>query len=400
MHFLKNPISFPAEFSTILEKYFQNNAAKTTADLEKLWPHLAIARGQSKEDHYSFQKNFAHAYASYYLPVNCLKIATILEELYCFGADLFPAEKKNLRCLDFGAGPGTALWGYSAWTKAHEMSLEYCGVEQSKSFIQVGEELAQKLQQSAAHVRANFQLMQASQRAKDWEKVSSLIEEKQADIISFVNSFAEIASSASEKEIFLKNLIDTALRTARRKKQAVWLILVEPGTKDFSRELIQLRNSVLDNPKVKLWLPCLSARTCGALAGATDWCHEEVACEFPSWLQNLGEKAKLKKESMLFSYLVYSIGDEHPSRSAPWPTEAYRMVSQRLEQKGQTECYFCTTNGKQKRRVQRKNQNETNEIFLQTTRGEIFTSIAAGEKGDVESLEKFTVARPSKLWPV
>jgi hypothetical protein len=112
------------------------------------------------------------------------------------------------------------------------------------------------------------------------------------------------------------------------------------------------------------------------LANPKDWCHEEVACAFPAWLNDLGSEAGLHKESLLFSYALLRIGGE----PAKLP-ETARVVSQRLERKGQVECWLCTAEGKRFARAQRSKAADS--PLFQASRGDLWADWELGEKGDL-----------------
>ena len=130
-------------------------------------------------------------------------------------------------------------------------------------------------------------------------------------------------------------------------------------------------------------LPCFSDRACGALSNPKDWCHEAVDCEFPESMGAIGAGAGLRKESVLFSYALISVGGEFPD----WPAQTKRMVSQRLEQKGQTEAYFCCEEGKIRCRVQHSKTLPNTEAFHQFTRGTLLQTLSLGEKSDVLEMQ-------------
>ena len=110
-----------------------------------------------------------------------------------------------------------------------------------------------------------------------------------------------------------------------------------------------------------------------------DWCHEEVACEFPDWVNQLGMEAGLRKESMLFSYAWIRAGS-----ITPLVPKGFRIVSQRMERKGQVECRLCSAEGKISARVQRSKATEENQFFFESCRGDIWKSLDLGPKGDIE----------------
>ena len=171
------------------------------------------------------------------------------------------------------------------------------------------------------------------------------------------------------------------------------------GPRKTGRELLGLREALREATHARILLPCLDARPCGALALSKDWCHEEVGCEFPDWLNQLGAHAGIRKEALIFSYILIALGPVRLPET--WPTSGARMVSQRLEHKGLTECWFCTPGGKQRLRFSHAVQKKREIPLALPNRGELYAKIQVSEKGEVESFTPATV-RPesfSELFP-
>jgi hypothetical protein len=209
--------------------------------------------------------------------------------------------------------------------------------------------------------------------------------------VSFVNSVAEIYPDMELRRKECEKILRALSDLERKDGQPRYLLLVEPGSRESSRELAELKDSL--RPLGTPLLPCLDDRPCGALKDAKDWCHEEVACEFPKWLNELGAEAGLRKEALLFSYAWIRPGSSSES--------AYkgcsRIVSQRMERKGQVECRICTPTGKKPVRVQRSKSDASNEFLFNSGRGDIWQEAEIGEKGDVFRAAVFHSATPPVL---
>jgi hypothetical protein len=202
-----------------------------------------------------------------------------------------------------------------------------------------------------------------------------------------MNSVGEMAPSPDERAIWLKEVVDELSTCAQVDGKPRWLILVEPGSRFASRELLRLRDGLRARSDVRVWLPCLSARPCGALAKPDDWCHEEISVEFPKLLNDLGAAAGLRKEAVIFSYLVCSIG-LHPQTPASWPGGGQRVVSQVMREKGLDQCFLCAEAGKVKARVLHSRRTAENEAFARTARGRVYENVELSEKGDVLSMRE------------
>lgn len=368
--FFADKITFPASLDSALRSHFANPAALAGA-LRALWPELAEKRGQAaKKEHYSFTPEAVRAYAAYYLPANLLKFALIPEEMRLMNLP-FPG---NLRILDVGCGPGTALWGFHWWAQRRGFRGEYLGLDRSPLFLKEAQALAARLPGSP------FTTTWKKADVTDGKNLAAEIAAYRPNILLFSQSWSEFAST---DPAWLAAWLPEWQKNAAR--GPAYLLIVEPGSKAASRQLLATREILRADPKLRILLPCLSNRPCGALARPEDWCHEETACSFPAWHEALGEAAGLRKEALIFSYLV--AGDAH---SAPeiWPADAARAVSQRLERKGQVECWFCFPEGKQAARVQYSKKTAANESFLDVRRGEIFTTLELGPKKDVLEMKR------------
>lgn len=363
MFFAREEILFPEELGRALKP------AQKPAALDRLWEKLAKGRGMvaEGEKHYSFSRPEAEAYASYYLPANALKTALILEEAHLLGVDVLGS---GCSWLDFGTGPGTAYWGLAWWAQMRKRALKFTGWDQSSLFTDIASRLAAR---SPFPARANF-------LAGGKEDAIALARRLQPTHVSFVNSIAEIYPSPAKRLEACRAILRILSDASAKDGQARYLLVIEPGSRESSRELAELKDAL----KAPVMLPCLGERVCGALAKLTDWCHEEVACRFPEWLNEMGEAAGLRKESVLFSYALIPVGVSS-GLSGAVPLGGSRVVSQRLERKGQVECWLCTEEGKKFARVQRSKAAANADLILNACRGDIFSSLALGEKGDLES---------------
>lgn len=375
MFFAPDAIQFPADLAEALAKALRAGdpalLPKRQEALRKLWPRLARGRGQeSGPTHYSFQREEADAYAAYYLPANCLKPALVLEEAFLLGCDPLPAAES--RWLDLGTGPGTAWWGLAWWCARRGKKLSFNGWDQSPAFQKIAQGLT-----AARPFPAPASFLAGR------EEPLALVKRLKPTHVSLMNSAAEIWPDTAKREAAVAALLSELAAQERADGQRRFLLVIEPGSRESSRELAALKDKVQAGRPCVL-LPCLDERPCGALADARDWCHEEVACEFPEWLNELGAGAGLRKESVLFSYALLSAsGNALPGLKGGW-----RIVSQRLERKGQVECRLCTPGGKVPVRVQRSKATPENEFFLGAGRGELWKSARVGEKTDLETAER------------
>jgi hypothetical protein len=393
--YLRAPFTFPTDLASALEtalaRSFKHN--RLGASLRALWPKLAQARGRAAEgeQHYSFQRADAEAYAAYYLPANCLKPALVLEESFLLGQD--PAGEE-VHWLDLGTGPGTAYWGAAWWCARRNRRLRFTGWDQSTQFTSIARDLA-----AGSPFRAPAEFVAGEEQGPGWaadrpsasrrgaqdtregpirpEDPISLVRRLKPTHVSFVNSIAEIYPDMEARRRECAKLLQLLSDLGKKDGKPRYLLLIEPGSRESSRELAALKDAL--RPVGTTLLPCLDERPCGALKDPKDWCHEEAACEFPGWLNELGAEAGLRKEALLFSYAWIRAGSAAPAAYAG----CSRIVSQRMERKGQVECRICAPEGKRPVRVQRSKASAESEFLFDSVRGELWRNAEIGEKGDV-----------------
>lgn len=379
MFYLREKIAFPDSIRLKMESIFLQEGKKSeqlyAKSLLSLWKKLALERGQTKESHYSFQFAEAQAYAAYYMPINCLKAPLVLEEALLLGNNIFPNQKNVW--LDVGTGPGTTLLGLQWWLKERNLDLDFLGIDQSDHFLKIAEQVSKS---PSPNARARF-----SSTKK--QSILRYLEDSKATHLCFLNSIAEIYPSLEDRKGKIHDLLELMKKLSFNDKKKRFLILIDPASKSSSREMAELKDFCKTNHSVLL--PCLDNRDCGALKKAEDWCHEEVACEFPEWVQSIGSAASLQKEAILFSYLVLEVGAESQQDSR------VRVVSQRLERKGQTECWICKREGKQMVRAQKSKVNDFSSLVFGVNRGEIWDQFSCAEKGDLLKAEPMKESVPT-----
>ncbi|HEY8278327.1 MAG TPA: small ribosomal subunit Rsm22 family protein [Bdellovibrionota bacterium] len=383
MFYLREEFLFPSEldqtlYSALKKLGHQKDLGGT---LRRLWEKLAKGRGQVREgeEHYSFSRDEARAYSSYYLPSNCLKPALVLEESFLLGTDPMPGQEAHW--LDLGTGPGTAYWGVAWWCRARGKKLWFTGWDQSPAFTGIAGDLV-----AAASWSAPAKFLSGK------EEPAELIRRLKPTHVSMMNAVAEIYPDCKRRTAEVGKIVRALRDLERSDGRPRFLLLIEPGSRESSRELAQLKDELQAGNLGKVMLPCLDDRICGALADPKDWCHEEAACKFPAWLNELGAEAGLRKESLLFSYAWIRAGEPDPAPAC------LRIVSQRLERKGQVECRICTKEGKRAVRVQRSKANEQNEFFFGLARGDLWKSAEIGEKGDLVRADPATAQVPHSLF--
>lgn len=392
MFFLREPFSFPPVFATALEQALWPNGtasaeiSRRSAGLKALWPKLAKARGivSEGETHYSFRREEAEAYAAYYLPANALKVAAVLEEAYLLGED--PLPQGEAQWLDIGTGPGTAFWGAAWWSAERRKNLRFTGWDQSPLFAELAGSLTR-----ARPFGASPRFAAPAGKGDSWE---ALLRKEKPTHVSFVNSLAEVYPDPAAREQAMAQTLKQLSAFSAQDGRARFLLLIEPGSRENSRELATLKDALQQKNLSRVLFPCLDARPCGALRDPRDWCHEEASCHFPEWMNEIGSSVGLRKEALLFSYALIAV---EPPRAEK--KDIGRMVSQRMERKGQVECRLCLPEEKKPVRVQRSKATAENSFVLNCVRGDLWEKPELGEKGDVQKARVLGTAEKSIFLP-
>lgn len=417
MFFLKEKSYFPVVLANAIESTLNHlpqapgtvethEALKALGkNLRSLWPLLAKGRGQVRVDdritgkefeHYSLAPDFAATYAAYYMPANCLKLTAVLLELEFLGESLLTDE---FNWLDFGCGPGTGAIGLAWFHSQFPKRGRYLGLDQSSAFLREASRYQSAVSGGIRSTRA--ETIEESALGKNpfsgsltfqWQEVpgsqkGSLFKALKREIptvVSFLNSVAEWEPDVKLRSQSLVKVLRTLAAATEGDGRTRYLVLIEPGSRASSRELIAVRDAIIKARMGEVLTPCLDSRACGAKANADDWCHEEIALAFPEWHDRLGEIADLRKSALLFSYLVVRV----PGANAiPWShSNGVRMVSQRLQRKGFNECYFCSPKGEKLRARQNRREELSVAGKESLARGKIHTAIQIGNAWNIEHL--------------
>jgi hypothetical protein len=373
MFFLPNEFSFPPELDAALRSALwpgrRPEPEKAGQALRKLWEKLARRRGITAggERHYSFLREEVEAYAAYYLAANALKVPLVLEEAYLLGIDPLPP---GSAWLDIGTGPGTAFWGLAWWCSERGLPLNFMGWDQSILFAEKARAMT-----NTRPFGAQPRFLHPGKNSEDW---ASLLARSDATHLSFVNSLAEIYPRSADRISALAAAARAMRELSLRDGKSRWILIVEPGSRESARELAEVKDQLQADCQARVLLPCLDERPCGALSDPRDWCHEEAKCVFPDWVNEIGAKAGLRKESMIFSYALIACGPASDKLAG-----LTRIVSQRLERKGQVECRVCTRAGKVPVRVQRSKADPNTAFFFDAARGDLWRDAEWGPKGDL-----------------
>lgn len=186
------------------------------------------------------------------------------------------------------------------------------------------------------------------------------------DLILLINFLNEFSSErrASLLDILLRRYLAPGGR----------ILIAEPALQRITRELMELRDELLQTERGHVYAPCLHQEACPMLAhNQRDWCHIYLDWERPRWIEKLDRMLHLRKEYLKSSFLI--LGNE------PAPTytaETWRVVSGHINSKGKSEMLLCGPGGlPQLKRVTRldRDQSPANQDFDRAQRGDLVETV-------------------------
>jgi hypothetical protein len=238
--------------------------------------HKNFTTNRKGIDGYVESIDMVSAYTMFYLPTNIPKLSFVLNSINRNHLQ----EIKKTTIIDIGTGPGTYALGF----------LDYFKTEFTGSLILLDQ--------------SNIMLEQASKLMghffPDFKNISfknDLNTSKiQGDItLFFGNSINELGF---EKAM---GLID--------KLKPKFLFFIEPGTKEFFKTALKIRNEMSKRGHSVLY-PCPSLKNICPLDGKDDWCHQVLKTTHDPSIERLSQLLKKDRRSMPFTSHLYYLNEE------------------------------------------------------------------------------------------
>jgi len=331
--------------------------------------------------------NLKLAYFLYFMPFNFFRSASILGELQQLG---FKWEshfsKKELKIIEFGAGPASGLSGFlfalnSLFPKAFS-SFDCALIDHNKAIGELGEKWLNSFsEQNNLAISSRF-----FHRKIELNRPLLPPKSPKFDIwimSFFLNEYPEPLHNFTPH--FLKS-IDTHL------EEEGLVIIIEPALKEESRKLLEWRKNLIHsmkNSNIKILLPCLGEQACGALEKPGDWCHEDILFLRPKYIESLDRICNLNHRSLPFSYLILmktkkSLKEIFPALSHPklsTPTEQnsiYRLVSPSHKVGKDLEFFICGQKEKTKARLKPQKISADEKTKIRETGGKVENELNRG----------------------
>lgn len=282
---------------------------------------------------YLTRKEMRSGYILYFLPVNALKVATLLSEIPA--ERILQGDRVDLKILDVGSGPGTGLMGTMLFLerflpRAKSVRLQWTLLDQNRQALQ---DAAALHDLALSDLRKRFPKVDIASelRLESRDLFDGRISRSVAgvDLLLCLNVLGEIPEN--RRLLLLEDLLTKALKKDGR------MLAMEPALQSTSRDLMELRDEIVNRELAYLHAPCLHQAACPMFAdNDRDWCHMYIPWDRPPWIEKFDRLAAIRKEWLKCSYLLLS--PEEPARRE---TDVWRVVSGPLNSKGKAERLLC-----------------------------------------------------------
>lgn len=301
---------------------------------------------------YLNQKELRSGYILYFLPVNALKVATLLfQNDVCGAIQCAVANERPLTILDIGSGPGTGMLGVMALVedflkgkKGGSLKLHFILIDQNKQALNDAAGLFEsaleylKKRNFSWKIEAGLVKIVANLFS---ERLTQVLAREEADIVLALNFLSELPQR--KRLPIVEALVRDYLHPQGR------LLIMEPALRLTTRELMELHDEMVDRRSALVLSPCLHQEFCPMLkANHRDWCHTYIPWERPAWIDKIDYLVGIRKDYLKCSYLL--IGKEPPTMekeksveelSAGIKGSLWRVVSGPLNSKGKSERLLC-----------------------------------------------------------
>jgi ribosomal protein RSM22 (predicted rRNA methylase) len=245
-------------------------------------------------------------------------------------AELALAPRETLRVLDLGAGLGTSHLGVSRAAKKLGIAsrLDVVAVEREARLVDVMQNLAGRAGKGVlADVSVPIAL---TAREMDLERL---------DPRAFEGPFDLVLVGLALNELFVEREERLELRAEFLEKFATLLapdgalIVLEPALKASTRELMAVRDRIVERANVRVIAPCTANGSCPLLRRERDWCHADDDVALPEALAEIARGAGLRWEGLSYAYLTLATGRTSKT--------GYRVVGGPIVSKGRRELHLC-----------------------------------------------------------
>ena len=302
-------------------------------------------REEMAKDYFN-RKEFRSAYLLYFTLINAAKVWKCLEEAKPF------LKSGPIKILDLGCGPATASLACSAFFA--DRPIEIFGLEQNGRIMRDGFALWNRMAPPQNH---RFTIKNINLYPKS---LNAVLRDKRFNLTIAANFLSELPNQTQQE----------LSRTLLEHSEVVTII--EPALQRVTRDLMGLRDRLLEKKEAFVVAPCLHQRRCPMLAeNPRDWCHFYLDWKCPLLIRQVDSVIGNKHDYLKMAYMILQSLSLRTPRN-PLSEDFWRSVSSPLLSKGKKELILCGACGKL-RKIERlkRDRTEANDAFDDIKRGDI-----------------------------
>lgn len=278
---------------------FQSDA-ELVKHINKISENFTVDRDQITE--YLEDEKMVAAYTAFYLTTNYPKFSHVMNHLEDLGDDF-----GNYEWIDIGCGPGTFLFAIKDYYGG-ALKNEIWGIERSPLMRKQAHKIIEGL-----YPYDKISVVQSA---------SEVPTKMKKRIVLFSHSLNEMGNEKAL--LYLKKL------------DADKVLFVEPGTKAFFQQYLELRTQLI-NLEFNCLYPCPTNKAC-PMEGMDDWCHQYVKVKHDLEVERLTQLSHKNRK-----WLPLTIGLYAKKEYAKWSTNEGRVVRTYPSTKFSLEWDICST---------------------------------------------------------
>ena len=279
-----------------------SSEADLVRHIEKLSENFTTNRKDI--DDYVESEKMISAYTCFYLTTNYPKFSHILDHLNELADDF-----KDCEWVDIGCGPGTFLFAIKD-QYAGALKRPLWGIESSPLMRKQAKKI-----QDGLYPYSKISIVQSA---------AEIPEKKTKRIVLFSHSLNEMGNEAALQ--YLKKLNPDKV------------LFIEPGTKEFFKQYLELRDQLFSDGFNCLY-PCPSNKACPMIE-ADDWCHQYIKVKHDLEVERLTQLSHKNRKWLPLTLGLYVKGE-----SNAWYENDARVIRTYPSTKFSFEWEVCATNG-------------------------------------------------------